>query len=260
MTFQVLLSCMHADGAEMIRRSGLQDVPTLVINQSEVSQQSTVTSGIHTLIESPMRGLSVSRNLAIDNAQADVCLLCDDDEVFRRGLEKTVLDAYETYPDADLIIFKMENRPTKLGSRPKKLGKYELLRVSSWQISFKLSAVKGKIRFDTKLGAGTGNGAGEENKFLLDCYKNGLRIYYVPVPIASVAQAQSTWFSGFDKRFFFDRGKTTRYMLGLPTACCYGLHYLLTKYKLYKNDTSPLQAANALLRGIFAKDIDTPYD
>ena len=51
-----------------------------------------------------------------------------------------------------------------------------MLRVCSCQITFKrASIIDNKLIFDVKLGAGTGNGAGEENKFLLDCYDKGLK-------------------------------------------------------------------------------------
>lgn len=56
------------------------------------------------------------------------------------------------------------------------------------------------VFFDEHLGAGTGNGGEEELKFLLDCQNAGLKIYYVPTEIASVAQTESTWFHGFDEK------------------------------------------------------------
>lgn len=260
MKFQVILSCMHNKDFSIIERSGLGNVNTLVINQCDTNADYKVEEGIHTMIYTATRGLSVSRNMAIDNSDADICLVSDDDEFFVPDLEKLVVDAYEKFPQADLIVFRMVNRSTKLGDKPKKLSKLELLRVSSWQISFKLASVKGKVAFDTNLGAGTKNGAGEENKFLLDCYRAGLSIYYVPIKIAAVAQESSTWFHGYDRRFFFNRGKTTRYILGLPLSLLYAVHYLVTKRRRYTKDISVKIAAKELFRGIFAKGINASFE
>lgn len=106
------------------------------------------------------------------------------------------------------------------------------------------------IRFDELLGAGTGNGAEEELKFLTDCRRAGLKIYYVPWEIASVAQAESTWFRGFDETFFYNRGATTRYILGLPLAAAYGVYYIARKKNLYSDTISPAAALRALSRGM----------
>lgn len=251
---------MHNKDFSIVRESGLDKVSTVVVNQCDTDKDYTVTEGIHTMIYTATRGLSVSRNIAINNAAADVCLISDDDESFIPDLEKTVLDAYQRYPEADVIIFNVFNRTKKLGDNPRKLGKYELLRVSSWQISFRLASVKGKVAFDKNLGAGTGNGASEENKFLLDCYAAGLKIYYVPEKIATVAQESSTWFHGYDRKFFFNRGKTTRYILGFPIAIFYAFHFLILKRKLYGKDISMWAACKELFRGIFAKGINAKFD
>lgn len=258
--FQILLSCMNVADFSIVQKSHLENVDCLLINQCNTETDGFVQSGRHHMFNTSTRGLSVSRNLALQHSKADICLLSDDDEVFCPGLENTVLSAYNSYPDADVIIFKMTNYPTKLGNKARRLKKYDLLRVASWQISFKTSSVKGKIGFDTKLGAGTPNGAGEENKFLLDCHKAGLKIYYVPEEIASVAQVESTWFSGYNQKYFFNRGKTTRYILGLPISVLYAVHFLILKYKRYHKDISTWQAGRFLFKGIMAKDIDAKYE
>ena len=259
MKFQVLLSCMHQNDFSIIHKSNLDKVACLMINQCNTENDYWDDKGPHRMYHTATRGLSVSRNLAVQYAEAKYCLISDDDEVFCDNLEETIVGAYERYPQADIIVFIMNNYPTKLGTKPRKLRKYDLLRVSSWQISFRLSAIQNKVFFDPKLGAGTGNGASEENKLLLDCYKKGMQIYYVPVEIASVAQEQSTWRSARDAKFFFNRGKTTRYILGLPVALLYAVYYIVVKRKLYRNDISIWGAARYILKGICAKSIDTEF-
>jgi hypothetical protein len=105
------------------------------------------------------------------------------------------------------------------------------------------------------LGAGTGNGAEEELKFLTDCEKAGLRIYYVPEEIASVAQTESTWFAGFDERFFYNRGATTRYILGFALASAYAVYYVARKKSMYESQITPGKALRATFRGILENKI-----
>ena len=105
------------------------------------------------------------------------------------------------------------------------------------------------------LGAGTGNGAEEELKFLTDCEKAGLKIFYVPVEIATVAQEESTWFAGFNEQFFENRGATTRYILGLPMASVYALYYVFKKKKQHHFDLSIVKALQAIFRGILENKI-----
>lgn len=252
MRLEVLLSCMHQQGDGLIRASGLTG-DVVVINQCdrEGYAEYRTEKGTVRMYSVRQRGVSRSRNLAVEMAAADICLLCDDDEEFLPGYEKKILDAYGEIPQADVLIFKMVNRPPSFPDRMVRLRFPLTLRVSSWQISFRLEKLRTSgIRFDEHVGAGSGNGAEEELKFLLDCEKAGLRIYYVPVEIASVAQEKSTWFHGFTEEFFVNRGTTTRYILGPVFASIYAVYYVLFKRQLYKKELSSGKALKAIFRGI----------
>lgn len=125
------------------------------------------------------------------------------------------------------------------------------MKVCSCQISFRRERLlASNVFFDELLGAGTGNGAEEELKFLIDCQRAGLSIWYVPVDIASVAQESSTWFSGFDEPFFENRGATTRYILGTVLAALYAIYYVVRKKNMYKGMLSTRKALQATFRGI----------
>ena len=257
MKLEILLSCMHQTGDALVRSSRITG-DAVVINQChrEGEEVFSTDRGTARMYSTTQRGLTRSRNMAIRKARADVCLLCDDDEEFVPGYEEKILAAYERLPQADVIIFKMVNRPPSFPDRVMELKFPKTLKVSSWQISFRRERLLASgVRFDELLGAGTGNGAEEELKFLTDCRKAGLRIFYVPVEIASVAQSQSTWFKGFDAAFFENRGATTRYILGLPLASVYALYYLVKKRSMYRADISAGQAARAIFRGIWKNKI-----
>lgn len=251
------MSCIHQSDDTLIRKSRISGDLT-VINQCDrdgYDEYKTV-SGIARVYSTTDRGLTKSRNMAIKHSLADICMLCDDDETFADDYAEKIINAYEKLPDANVIIFKMVNRRPSFEDKIMRLRFHHLFKVSSWQISFRRqSIVDSDVRFDELLGAGTGNGAEEELKFLLDCRRAGLKIYYVPAEIASVAQSESTWFDGFTEQFFVNRGATTRYILGFWLASAYAVYYLISKRGLYRASLSPSTALKAIFRGIMTNNI-----
>lgn len=258
MKLEVLMSCMHQRDDSLVRGSRLTG-DVVVINQCDWEEYAEypTADGVARMFSTRQRGLTKSRNMAIEKAEADICLLCDDDESFVPGYREKILGAYESLPQADVVIFKMRDRPRSFPDRVARLRFPQTLRVSSWQISFRRDRLlSAGIRFDERLGAGTGNGAEEELKFLMDCERAGLQIWYVPAEIASVAQTESTWFDGFTETFFENRGATTRYILGVGAASAYALYYIIHKRKLYRENISTRRAFQAIFRGIRENKIE----
>lgn len=252
MKLEVLMSCMHQKDDTLVRTSRLTG-DVVVINQCqwEGYNEYITRNGVARVFSTRQRGLTKSRNMAMEKASGDVCLLCDDDEIFVENYEQKILQAYQSLPEADVIVFKILNRKPSFPDKVQRLRFPKTLKVSSWQISFRRERLNASgIRFDELLGAGSGNGAEEELKFLVDCQRAGLVIYYVPVEIASVAQEDSTWFNGFDETFFENRGATTRYILGAGVASAYALYYVVRKRSIYGDTISPGAALRAIFRGI----------
>lgn len=249
---EILLSCMFlSDSKEMIKRSHITS-DTVIINQcdEENYKEENICNALLRTFSVTDRGLTKSRNLAISKSQADICIICDDDEIFNEGYEKAVSSAYDALPDADIIIFDMVDRPLKWGNSIKRLGYIDLMSVSSWQITFRREKLLASgVLFDENMGAGSGNGAEEEFRFLTQCRKAKLRIYHYPFRLASVAQTQSTWFKGFDEEFFVNRGNTTRYIMGLPLSVLYAAYYAFAKRKQLSG-ISMLRAFSYTVKGI----------
>ena len=253
MKLEVLMSCMHQTDDHLVAASRLTG-DAVIINQcaQESYSEYPTEAGLTRMFSTTQRGLTKSRNMAIREARADICMICDDDEQFEPDYQDKILQAYRDLPQADIIIFKIGNVPTRsFEDRVQQLRFPQTMKVCSVQISFRRQRLlDAGVAFDELLGAGTGNGAEEELKFLLDSQRAGLTIYYVPVQIASVIQDQSVWFNGFTEEFFENRGATTRYILGAPLACIYGLYYILRKRKLYQQNLSAPRALRAIFRGI----------
>ena len=214
MKLQVLLSAMFLEDAGYVDSLNI-DGDAVVINQCDREKEYTYTrkslrgsDQCITYVETKERGLSRSRNMAIDRSSADVCILCDNDVEYLPDYEMRIKDGFSRHPDADLIVFyiKRKEKPVPNYSRAKRMGYLSVLKIFSPEIAFKKESIRG-IRFDERFGAGSGRYLmGEENIFLYDCLKKGLKIYYEPVIIANLREEESTWFKGYDKDFFISRG------------------------------------------------------
>ncbi len=252
MKLEVLLSCMNQKDLGIVKRSRITS-DVLVINQADGEDiEEQVENGQRIrMFTTNERGLSRSRNMALKYAEGDICVLCDDDEIFEKNYRDKILKSFEKINKADIIAFDVANKETRLKRKVRRIGYLSSLRISSCQIAFRRkSIVDNNLSFDVYMGAGSGNGCGEENKFLLDALKVGLKIFYVPVQIAKLDSQTSTWFDGFDQVFFYQRGTATRYMLGYLPSVIYGIYYIIFKRKRYVVSISPWKAWRALYAGI----------
>lgn len=255
MELEIIMSCMHEKDMSIVERSNIKG-NVLIVNQcdhNEIMEKSIEGTDYHArMICTTERGLSKSRNMCIDNAQGDILQISDDDEWFEDDYQEKILRAYEQYPQADVILFKIGNSGKGYPKKPYRMGRITFLRSSSWQISFKRKSVVEKgIRFDEMMGSGTGNGGGEETMFVRNCLDHGLWIHYVPEQIASLDEnSVSQWFDGFNEQFFFDRGWATRRFLGWPMAIVYAVEYAFAKRKML--DIPMYSAIWHTIRGIFS--------
>ena len=263
MKVETLISCMRQKDASIASRSNVK-TDCVIVNQcdtdSYVTLQYTDADGnSHNLnyISTTERGLSRSRNMAIKNSTGDICLIMDDDETLDDNYEATILNAYKQHPDADVIAFKVRNSEKNYNALPKRLRYLGVLRVASYEISFRRDSVTAKgITFDTEMGSGTGHGGGEEVAFLYSCLNKGLIVRYVPEYISTLDPcSDSQWFKGFTSRFFLERGWATARYMGKPMAILYAFYYCLRKRRMYSHDCPMHTALTETFRGIFTKEL-----
>lgn len=158
------------------------------------------------------RGVGLNRNNALMRATGDICLFADDDCVYVDGYEKIIIDAYKRHPDADVIIFNMkQSRETEQKKdsvyRECRVGRKGVTSFGTVLVSAKTESLKRKnIVFHRSFGGGTNYSCGEDTIFLQDCCKKGLHIYTCPDTIGEVKNFQSTWFHGYNDKYFYDKG------------------------------------------------------
>ena len=255
MKLSVLLSAMHLEDENYIDTLNIT-TDAVVINQCDRESVKDIdhvctdgtTSKIR-YIETRERGLSKSRNMALNECDSDICILCDNDVEYESGYDKTILDAYKLHPEADVIVFfvKRPERSSAIFDKDKRMGYLSVLKIFSPEISIRRSSIK-DIRFDENFGAGAKYCMGEENLFLYECLKKHRKIIYVPKMIAKVRDEESTWFSGYTREFFISRGANYAAMSRL-FSCVLIMQFALRKKSLYKETLSMSQAIDAMFEG-----------
>lgn len=260
----VLISCMNENDYSILERTKLES-DAVVINQcnhnsEEIINFTDIHGNNHKVIYvcTTERGLSKSRNLALSYSKGyNYALICDDDENLTSGYEEIILNAYDTDPNIDVFAFAIscDQYSRKYDDFVKKLGFIEILKTSSQQISFKIDSIlHNNISFDEKMGSGTGNGAGEETKFLLDCRNKGLNMYYHPFIVAKILKGESQWFNGYTEKYFINQGWTDRRLLGNVLGLAYIFYWTIFRHSEYSKDNISIwKALKCSLKGYFLK-------
>lgn len=268
--FNLLISCMNQQDHSILAKSNVNS-DAVVINQcdhdsiEEFDFLNKNNRKCHVkFVNTTERGLSKSRNMAIANSWADVCLICDDDEVLEDNVENQILESYSRLDSAGVIIFSLIRKDCDK-TYPKgfrKLGYIQLLKTSSHQITFnRVAILNNGICFNEEMGSGTGNGPSEENTFLMDCKRSGLEMYYNPIDIATVYDnGESQWFKGFTEDYFFKQGWAQKNVF---KNRFYAFFYLLL-FDIKHSGTvfsqvSRTKAFKLQLKGLFLKETPTSY-
>lgn len=260
MKLTYLISCMYQNDASIIERTGVQS-DVVVINQcdrnsiEEFDFKNNKGQTCHAkFICTTERGLSKSRNMAIKYAEGDICQICDDDQTVVENGEEIITKVYEENKDAGVIAFSLIRLDgnKKYPTKRQKMSFRQILKTNSLQITFRRKEILEKdIQFDEMMGSGTGNGGGEENKFLFDCYRNGIDLLYSPEIIGTVLPNDSQWFHGYDERFMRNQGWVSRRTMGSIVGLFYVIWYSLTHHHLYGKNMSMMCATKNLINGYF---------
>lgn len=204
------------------------------------------------IIDKKEKGLSKSRNEAIKNVKTDIILLADDDISYNTNYNKILINAYNKYEKADIICFYVESQNKKRKIKKMHTGKVGYIRamkIASFEISFKKSSIiNHNLKFDENYGAGTRINRGEEQIFLYEALKQGLKIVFVNQKIGEVRQENSTWFSNYNKEFFRIQGQVFKRMLPKFYIILI-VQYAIRKYFLYHNTISLKEAIYCMVKG-----------
>lgn len=252
MTLEVLISTMHQDDYSLLKQMKITS-DAVVVNQCNKDSRAVFSYFGHRVIwiNTTERGLSRSRNMAIKNASADICMLADDDMEYRQGYEQTVLSSFADN-SSDIIGFQVEGIEKKFKNYDCKehaVSYLESMKMASVEIAFRRSSfINNDIHFDEMIGAGTEFLMGEENALLFQCLRKKLKVYYIPKVIADLHIGESTWFTERNEQYFMGKGAAFAAMK-TPFSLLLILQFAFRKRNLYKDNTTVSQAIKHMLNG-----------
>ena len=105
------------------------------------------------------------------------------------------------------------------------------------------------IRYSLLFGGGAPYMNGEDSLFLHDCLEKKLKVYRSPVYIGDEKRGDSTWFKGYDDKFFFDRG-VLYHFLYKAMAPVFGFRFLFKNRKTMCRDMGLMKSYKLLLEGV----------
>lgn len=230
MTVQVLASVVDKDPRELAREMHIE-TDAVIVNQCgrydvETFDHKGRKIRVFYMAE---RGVGLSRNTALMRADGDICLFSDQDIVYETGYEQKILQAFEECPDADMIVFNVEvseERKTYYNTGVKRVRWYNCGRYGA--VSFAVRREKlfaSGVTFSLLFGGGAKYSAGEDSLFLKQFMQKGYRVYTSEAVIGRETEGDSTWFSGYHNKFFFDRGVLYHFLYG-PLAKLWAFRFL----------------------------------
>lgn len=190
MTLDVLISTIYRPGIERVAAMKLPQVDRVRYIVSWQMAEGDVPEALRrddvTVARLEGRGTSRNRNNAIRLSTADICLVADDDLRYTADQLRSVTDAFERNPEVELAAFRYsgpDNRcypavETDLsGGCPKGYSPV------CFELAFRRE-VADRVTFNELVGPGDHPlQAGEDDFFLLQAQRRGVRCRFFPVTI-----------------------------------------------------------------------------
>lgn len=251
MRMQLLVSAMNQTPKELARKMNISS-DAIIINQCDsFAFEEFTQKGYHVKAYSfAEKGVGLSRNNALLRADADISLFADEDIVYRDEYKELVEKEFEKHSEADVILFNFEvceERRTYYNTEWKQVSWYNCGRYPTFSFAVRTEKLHQKnITYSLLFGGGAKYSNGEDSLFLKECIQKGLKVFASEVILGKEESRPSTWFHGYDEKFFFDRGILYHYLYG---AWSYALAYrFLRKYEGKMCESIPRKNAWVLLK------------
>ena len=259
---QVLLATRNQQDFTIAEKMNIS-CDAVIANQADRDQveRRQTPAGTWEMITTTTTGVGLNRNIALNAATAEFVLFADDDVVYNDGMPAAVVAAFRENPRADVIIFGMdivkgdvvtERRHLK----NKRLRLTNALRYGTYTIAARRAALT-DIRFHEMFGGGCPFSAGEDTLFLKACFDHKLRVYSHTYVLGTCRKDESSWFTGYHEKYFYDKGVLLRQLF--PKV-----HYLVAPYFAFffkrKTKIPPFQRLKLILSGIRGGKNMVPYE
>lgn len=254
MKLQVLVAAVNEEAQRLPEKMNLE-TDAIIVNQCDhfayqEYQHKGRTVKCFSMAE---RGVGLSRNTALMRADAEICLFSDEDIVFYPGYEELILKAFRENPDADLITFNFKVDPRRTTYYNKEKGRirwYNYGRYPTYAAAARTESLhRANVSFSLLFGGGARYSNGEDSLFFHDCLKKGLHLYAETAELGEEIYRESTWFNGYNEKFFFDRGVLYHHLYG-RLAGLFSLRFLYAHRGEMLKEISLSDAYGMMKRGI----------
>lgn len=219
-SLQVLVSTMYQKDFSLLETMNIRS-DAVIVNQCEKDSVLEFEFRGHTIkwINSTERGIGKSRNMAIFYSTNDILLFSDDDVVFEDNAPEVITDFFSNETKYNLATFNFESlnpkRPEKITKRNHTLFFWNCLGYGAFRIAVdREHLLKNNVFFSLLFGGGAIYQAGEDNLFITQCLRRGMKGVASNKKLGTVAQKNSTWFKGYNSEYYFDRGALFAAMYG----------------------------------------------
>lgn len=237
--FEILCVTMNQCDFRKIKQMNIHS-DVLFANQCDVTSYEEINfeGNIARMISSQTRGVGNNRNIALTYANADICLIADDDIVYHDDLKKIVLGEFKKHPNADVIIFNIkalhERGKQIVNHKSKRCTFFMKMPYPAMRIAFRLDSIRrNNIFFSTLFGGGCIYSCGEDSIFIKKLMQSGLCIYVTDQYIGTVDFGVSTWFEGYTKKYFYDKGAYCKAVF--PKTALLWKYYYAWRFRKEKN-------------------------
>ena len=219
MNVQVLVAAMNKEPRQLVQQMNIES-DAIIINQCN---HFSVEEWEHHFRQIKCfnfgeRGVGLSRNNALMRADRDICLFSDEDIVYRKDYETLIIQEFERNPDADMLIFNVEvdgGRKTYYNTGRKRVRFYNCGRYGAVSFAVRTRALhESRVTFSLLFGGGAKYSNGEDSLFIKEFMDKGYHVYTTPVIIGRETVSISSWFEGYNEKFFTDRGVLYHFLYG----------------------------------------------
>ncbi len=219
MKLQVLVATMGQSDLSIAEKMNIR-CDAVIANQAgreETAAQDT-PHGLWKMITTATRGVGRNRNIALENADGDILLMGDDDVVYREDMPEQVLKAFAENPQADVMVFGMDMlRDGKVfetrTEKHRRLHLWNAMKFGTYRVAIRREALERTgITFHESFGGGCPFSAGEDSLFVKACFDKGLRVYAHPYILGTCCKDRSSWFVGYNEKYFYDKGVLVRHL------------------------------------------------
>lgn len=165
-----------------------------------------------TMISTATIGVGLNRNISFLAATSEIVLFADDDVRYYDGYVEQILKAFEDLPQAEMIAFGLDiTKDGKIVERHRnsiaRSHTWNCLKYGACVLAARKDALRrANVLFTTLFGGGCIYGSGEDSLFVLDCVRSGMKVYSHSYVLGECSQDSSTWFTGYNEKYFFDKG------------------------------------------------------